>query len=78
MSQAPGNVPDHVRTLDTFAAVALLAGLTVDDLRGALPDAVPLPGWIEACRTSREARAATIAPHLYRLQISCAEASKWP
>ena len=71
-------LPDHGRTLDAFAAVAILAGLLVDDLREALPEGVTVPGWTEGCRGTREDRAATLAPHLYRLQITCADASKWP
>jgi len=71
-------VPERVRTLDAFSAVALLVGLSVDELRTALPEGVPLPPWTAACVGSREARAATLAPHLYRLQVTCAEAAKWP
>ncbi len=78
MSTAPVHVPDHVRTLDAFAAVAILSGLSVDDVRSALPEGLTLPVWTEVCRGSREDRATALAPHLYRLQLTCAEAAKWP
>lgn len=76
MSAAP--VPEHVRVLDVFTAVALFVGLPLDDVRDALPEGLGLPTWTVACRGSREDRATALAPHLYRLQLTCAEAAKWP
>lgn len=69
---------DGARTLDAFVAVALVLGIGADELENALPPGTALPLWLPAVRGAREARAAALAPHLYRLQMTVTEAARWP